>query len=102
MYEPRRGSAGNLRSSNFNGKLPGEGGENICIYRCVCSEDCMWLGWQCWWVRGELGALTPHPRGVQPPRTRGAAAWPSAAVTGDRRAAGWERGAGAAQDAWVL
>lgn len=92
MYEPRRGSAAKLCSSNLNGKLPGEdgwGGGNRCVYRCACST----------WISDAVGSWRDAGRAACPyPPIPGSLAPRDALchmdVTGAWRAAGWEQSRG--------
>lgn len=91
MYDPRRGSAGKLCSSNFNGKAPRRGGEskNWCVCRCVCSEG---AGSGVPVHAQGPGCSHPHPRGAR-------------AAVGPELGGSWvgaEPGAGPLKDAWVL
>lgn len=92
MYDPRRGSAGKLCSSNFNGRLPGEGGEQtlLCLgvraLRGAGSVVPVRRGWV-----PRPGCSNPLPGEPEPRCNRRWGSW-----VGD------EPGAGALQDAWVL
>lgn len=96
MYDPRRGSAGKLCSSNFNGKLPGEGGKKIGVSIGVCALRLI-RGWisdagGSWLGAGRAGCPDhPVPGVPGSPGRSMPQPGPATAVTGAGRAAGWER-----------
>lgn len=63
MYDARRGSAGKLCSSNFNGKLPGEGGGSAQRHGGGCTVRHP-AGYQ--WGTGRAGCPHHHPGGPRP------------------------------------